>query len=64
MASEFFKIRVINKTTGDSQLVSEDAIEIEIDGEGLVSLITPIGGSREFLLSSEQLEQVKAEVKL
>ena len=63
--SQFFKFKVTNHTTGDVFLYFEDQVQIEIECEfGMISVTTPDVGSREFLLSSDELEIARQEVGL
>lgn len=55
--SDFGRLRITNLATGESQLLSEDDFLIEIDGEGHVSIFTPLIHTREFLLNAEELER-------
>lgn len=57
-------LRVTNVSTGESQTFFEHEVSIEIDGDGFVTIAVPGMGSREFLLSDDELEIAKAEVGL
>jgi hypothetical protein len=56
--ANFRRLRVTNVTTGKSFWCFEDDVQIEIDGDGLVSITTPEIGSREFLLRRDDLERM------
>jgi len=64
VASEFHKLRVKNLVTGDVEELYEEQVRIEIDGDGLVSIMTPSLGGREFLLTGEALEQARKDALL
>lgn len=61
--AELNRLRVTNIKTGEVQLLWEDQLQIEIDGEAFVSIITPITGAREFLLDSAELERALEELQ-
>jgi len=60
--ADLHRLTVRKVSTGETFSYFEDQVQIEIDEEGLVSITTPDVGSREFLLTIEQLEALKGEL--
>ncbi len=53
----------LTKPNGESAICDYDDIQIEIDGEGMISLITPVGGTREFLVDRSTARRMWTEAE-
>ena len=56
------QFQLTNPKTGETVQITEEDIHVGVAGDSMVSFETPMGKSRELLLNTVELKEVKTEV--